>query len=137
MPFSLRADPGFHLIAVHFFGTLTEQGVIEAARAVAAHPDVRQGMAVLWDGTGIQELLLEIGYEHRLIEAAARLRDAIGPHKDVFLTRREVGYLAVKLYAMYARRKGWETVVVRSMEEALDALGLKEPPDWLGPGTNR
>jgi hypothetical protein len=128
MAYQINVDPDARLAVVTFAGTVTGAQLLEATRALFARPDWAHPFDAVWDLWRVTEDILGLGD----LEALADLKGtrSVGGDAglDVILVRREMEYVAARLFERLVRPYGQEVRICRAPAEVAGALGRPLPP---------
>ena len=124
-----RIDKEVGIAFIALGGEVTAADVIGAAHALHDRPDWDAHYDVIWDGRGVTSLVID--HDDVLGMVDAKVERSVG--KEVTIAVREIDHVMASLCALLLRVRGREAVVVASLEEALEELGLGRLPAALEP----
>lgn len=129
---SIQIDERAGLALVELGGEVEAEDVIGAARALHARPEWNVQYDVIWDGRGIVSLV--IGHDDVIEMVDAKVEQSLG--KEVTIAVREIDHMMASLCALLLKARRREAVVVATLAEALEELGLDRLPESLEPVSN-
>ena len=103
-------------------GRVSGTDIATTIRAIYDDLQWQAGFGVVWDGSGVTELLFERGDVAGLIEVQRSFRDRAGSGRDVIITHRPLDEAVAKTYILLAKDVR-PTILAKSRWEALTALG--------------
>ena len=96
--------------------------IADTIRAIYEDPHWQEGFGVVWDGSGVTELLFDRGDVAGLIEVQRSFSGRAGSGRDVIITHRPLDEAVAKTYILLAK-DARPTMLAKSRWEALTALG--------------
>lgn len=114
--------PAFHVALIRFRGHVRGKDLIAATRGLHGDTRWRTSMDMVWDCRAVTSLDI---VPQEMVEVVD-LRTENTEGRDASVVQRTLDEVIAKLYRMVAERKGKRAFVCHTMEEALDALDLKE-----------
>ena len=125
MAFTVQVYPQHRFAHVRLTGSVDGAQLVGATHAVVGHPAWDPSFASVCDASGLAELCLAPDDVHRLVETKRTYRAAgraAGAH--VIVARRDLDAAIARLVVRKGEMAGTSSVVVRSFEAALEALGI-------------
>jgi hypothetical protein len=123
MPFAMSYDPNHRVLLVKFGKKLTLTSYRTMAAAVRQFVE-RSGMChAIADFSGVEEFGLDLEFFRRLAQAPPVLLD----QKRVLVAPSDEIFGMLRLFATHQSATGSEPMVVRTLAEALEHLGIVAP----------
>ena len=98
MPFDVHIDHERGLATMRVHGTIDGADIAASTEALYGHPDWRRGLAVLWDGSGIQRLILDPADVAAIEERSRRLEPTTGQGRTAYVLPHEVAEVMARLF---------------------------------------
>ena len=98
MPFDVHIDRERGLATMRVHGTIDGADIAVATEALYGHPGWRRGLAVLWDGSGIQRLILDPADVAAIEELSRRLEPTTGQGRTAYVLPHEVAEVMARLF---------------------------------------
>lgn len=123
MTFDFLHDHGNNVLLVRYGRDLTREtidGVFAAARRfVAAHGDC----SAIADFSNVEHVDVDLTYWRSLGEVSRVMRNT----KRVLVAPQDTVFGMIRMYGLRQANRGDEPMVVRTLQEAYDLLGIKTP----------
>jgi len=110
------------VVFVTVSGRVSGTDIADSIRAIYEDSNWQPGFGIVWDGSGVTELLFERGDVAGLIEVQRSFRERAGSGRDVIITHRPLDEAVAKTYILLAKDIR-PTTLAKSRWEALTALG--------------
>ena len=127
MPYSYAIDITARLATVTLAGTVRGTDIASAMEAVFGDSSWEPGFDLLWQASGITELLFERDDLPGMITLQRRLAARAGGGREVILVSRSLDEDMAKMYALMMRGEGQTVSICRSMADAVRLLGPMSP----------
>jgi hypothetical protein len=128
MPLHYVIDHARGLVTVTMSETVTGAQVGTAIEAIYGDPAWRPGYDVLWDGTGITQLLFEKSDLPTFVALQRDYAELAGHGRDVILVIRALDFVMAKTYALMMRSAPRPVYVFKSLTEAREILERPRNP---------
>jgi len=119
-----------NISAIHVVGRdrVTDEGLLEFARAVRADPALKPNQSALIDFTGVERLDVTPGGLRELVDYMVTTRDLRGDAKQAFVVKKTGMALIVDLFSMSSAGAGLNSHIqlFQNIADALDWLEIDE-----------
>lgn len=119
MPFDCHIDPKRRLGIMTVRGTIDGAEIVAAAEALYGHPDWRRGFAVLWDGTGIKQLIVEPSDIAAIEELSPQMKPTMGSGRTAYVLPHETAEIIARLFFRRLPTPHRERRLFEHVDEAL------------------
>lgn len=129
MPAEFRIDLGRRLVFTRGTGILTYDELLQHMVRLGAHPDFRPDFRELNDGRALESVEITTPQLRALAGHTMYNLDA----RRAYVAKSDLQYGLTRMFGTFRETIGDEGIrIFRTMEEALDWLGLTEAdlPDW-------
>jgi hypothetical protein len=118
MPASYTIDTTGHLVRATLSGSVRGKDIAAAVRAIFDDPKWQPGCDIVWDSTGITELLFEPTDLPELVAIQREMASRAGPGQDVIVAKRPLDYAMAKMYSAMMRQHSRPVTVCRTIAQA-------------------
>jgi hypothetical protein len=127
VPYSYAIDITARLATVTLAETVRGADIASALETVFRDSSWQPGFDLLWQASGITELLFERDDLPGMIALQRRFAARAGGGREVILVSRSLDEDMAKMYALMLRNEGKKVSVCRSMADAVRLLGPTAP----------
>jgi hypothetical protein len=123
MAFSYLIDSANRLATGTLSGSVSGAEIASGVRAVYHDPAWQAGFDMLWEATGIQELLIERHDLGDLVKLHREFAVRAGTGMEIIVVTRSIDRVMAKVYSVMMRNEARRVRVCRSVAEAAQLLG--------------
>lgn len=123
MPFTLQIIPEQKLVVTKLFGEVNEKEYLAVGAAMRSHPDFDPAFSEMIDCTGIANFDISIAFLERAAEAQSIFSIS---SKHIVVAPRDYLYGLGRMAQTLAEQTKPNTVVVRTLAEAYEILGIEQ-----------
>jgi hypothetical protein len=123
MAFSYLIDSANRLATGTLSGSVSGAEIASGMRAVYHDPAWQSGFDMLWEATGIQELLIERHDLGDLVKLHREFAVRAGTGMEIIVVTRSIDRVMAKVYSVMMRNEARRVRVCRSVAEAAQFLG--------------
>lgn len=122
MAYSCAIETKRGLGVITLTGSVDDNDLVEAMRDLYSSGGWRRGFNILWDGTGIAELVIDRPGLDQIVEETGEFQNRIGSGKSAFVVRRQLDESMTKIILRMTRTSERERRLFRNTKDALDWL---------------